>query len=128
MSRHTTALIAGSLWNLVFGGLGVLNLPLLIELFYHSVPSQAQITANQGFWMAVAIFGIGYGVVGLTISKLRFFVSLGAIGKFVFFLFMAHLWLVDVATNFAAVIAVGDLLWGLYFLVFIFRTREYGYL
>lgn len=126
-SRYCFPLIVGALWNIFFGSVGLFNLPLHVDLFYHTVTPEAGIIANTEFWFAVAVAGIGYGVVGFASHRYRFFVSLGALGKIAFFLFVSYLWLGGVTTNFAAVIAFGDLLWGIYFMIFIFRTREYGY-
>lgn len=126
--HYCVPLIVGAFWNIFFGGLGVFNLPLHVDLFYHTVTSGAEFIANTQFWLAVLVAGIGYGFVGFVNHKYRFFVSLGAAGKIAFFLFVFHLWFGGVATNFAAVIAFGDLLWGVYFITFIYRTREHGYL
>lgn len=126
-SPYFLPLVVGALWNIIFGSIGLFNLPLHIELFYHNVTPEAGYIANTGFWFAVFVAGIGYGVVGIVNHKFRFFVSLGAIGKIVFFMFVFYLWLGGVATNFAGLIALGDLLWGFYFSFFIYRTREYGY-
>jgi len=92
-----------------------------------TVSLEAALIANTWFWFAVLVAGFGYAVVGFVSNRFRFFVSIGAVGKISFFVFVTYLWFAGVATNVAAVIAFGDLLWGVYFLVFLYGTRQYGY-
>ncbi len=71
-SKYLMVLLLGSLWNIVFGSIGTFNLPLHKELFYYSVSPITHVTANQYFWLAVLIAGIGYGIVAIVHHKYRF--------------------------------------------------------
>ncbi len=127
-SPYFIPLELGALWNIVFGSIGVFALSLHLELFYTDVTAEASYIANSKFWLAVFVAGLGYGVVGFVNYKYRFFITLGALGKILFFLFVSYLWLGGTITVFGICIAICDFVWGLYFLFFIYRTREYGYL
>ena len=127
-SKYFIPLLLGALWNVFFGLIGLLNLPLHISLFYNSITPAAKLIANQTCWLIVLFAGLGYGIVAFNIYKYRFFITIGAIGKIAFFLLVSYLWLGSVTTDVAAIIAFGDFLWAIYFLFFIYRTREYGYL
>ena len=88
----------------------------------------AEFVANQTWWFIVLIAGIGYGIVGFLHDRFRFFVSLGAIGKLVFFFLISYLWLISSATDFAIIVATGDLCWAIFFIYFIYQTKEYGFI
>ena len=127
-SKYFIPLLIGAIWNVFFGLIGFLNLPLHISLFYNSITPAAKLIANQTWWLIVLFAGVGYGIVAFKIFKYRFFITIGAIGKIVFFLLVSYLWFGSVTTDFAAIIAFGDFVWAIYFFFFIFSTREYGYL
>ena len=127
-SKHFIPLLIGAIWNVFFGIIGFLNLPLHISLFYNSLTPAAKLIANHTWWLIVLFAGVGYGIVAFKIVKYRYFITIGAIGKIAFFLLVSYLWFGSVATDFAAIIAFGDFIWAIYFLFFIYRTREYGYL
>jgi hypothetical protein len=127
-SPYMIPLVLGAFWNIIFGSIGFFYLPLHIDLFYTSVTPQAELLANIWCWLVVLLAGVGYGVVGLKHHKYRFFVSLGVLGKIAFSIFVADLWFAGVATNFAVAIAFGDFLWAIYFMAFLYSTRQYGYI
>ncbi len=127
-SKYFIPLIIGAIWNLVFGSLGLFNLQLSNSLFLNNVTPEAKIIANQIWWAVVFLFGIGYGIVGFVNHKFRFFITIGAIGKIALFVLVSYLWLNSTATDFAIIVATGDLVWAIYFIYFIFTTKEYGFL
>ena len=120
--------MVGAIWNLVFGSLGLFNLPLSNSLFLNSITPAAKIIANQIWWSVVLLFGIGYGIVGFVNHKFRFFITIGSIGKIALFSLVGYLWLTSTATDFAIIVATGDLVWAIYFMYFIFTTKGYGFL
>lgn len=126
--KYLIPLLIGAAWNVFFGLMGVFNLPFHITLFYNSITPAVKLIANQEFWLVVLLAGVSYGVVAFNVSRFRFFITIGAIGKIGFFLLISYLWLGSSVTDFAVIIAGGDLLWAIYFLLFIYRTREYGYI
>lgn len=125
-SKYFIPLLIGAIWNLFFGSLGFSNLQLSNSLFFKSITPDAMIIANQTWWFVVIVAGIGYGIVAFVNHKFRFFVTIGAIGKMAFFVLVSYLWLNSTATDFAFIVATGDLIWGIYFFYFIFMTKEYG--
>jgi len=127
-SRHFLPLLIGAMWNIFFGSMGFFNLQLHVSLFYKSITPMAGLIANRIWWFVVILAGMGYGIVAFSHHKFRFLITFGAMGKVTFFFFVGYLWLHSTVTHFAAIVAIGDLLWAIYFAVFIFRTREYGYL
>lgn len=128
LRRHRLLLVIAALWNLAFGSLGMFMLPQHIELFYVTVTPAAELLANTWTWAAVFIIGAGYALAGIAHPRYRFFLTLGAIGKYAFFFFVLDLWISGVATPFAMVVGTGDLLWALYFTFFLYMTREHGYI
>lgn len=127
-SKFLFPLIIGAIWNLFFGSLGLFNLQLSNSLFFNVITQEAKIIANHTWWFVVLIAGIGYGIVGFANHKFRFFITFGAIGKIALFILVSHLWLNSTATNFAAIVATGDLIWAIYFIYFLFKTKKFGYL
>ncbi len=127
LSPYFLPLELGALWNIMFGCVGVFLLPLHVEVFYTSETPVAAVITSSIFWVAVVLAGLGYGIVGFFNHKFRFFVSIGAAGKIIFFLYVLHLWSGGAISRLGMSIAAGDLLWGVYFLFFLYRTREYGY-
>ena len=122
-SKFRYPLLVSGVWNIVFGGIG-----LFLPETSKAVFSETEIIANPYWWSIVLFAGIGYAIVGYAISRFRFFITLGIIGKLAFFGLISYLWVNQTATDFALIIAIGDLLWAVYFIYFLNRTREYGYL
>ena len=120
--------MAGAIWNIAFGSLGLFKLPLINALLLNSITPGAKIIANQLWWSLVLLFGFGYGFVGAINHKFRFFITFGAIGKIALFVLVSYLWLYSTATDFAIIVATGDLFWAIYFIYFLFATKEYGFL
>ncbi|KJS33625.1 MAG: hypothetical protein VR64_02525 [Desulfatitalea sp. BRH_c12] len=127
-SKYFFPLIIGAIWNLIFGSLGLFNLQLSNSLFLNSITPVSKIIANEIWWSVVVLFGVGYGIVGYANHKFRFFITFGAIGKIALFLLVSYLWLKSTATSFAIIVATGDLLWAIYFIYYLFSTKEYGFL
>jgi hypothetical protein len=126
-SKYFFPLMIGAIWNLIFGSLGLFNLQLINALFLNVITSEAKVIANHVWWFVVFVAGLGYGIVACIEYKFRFFVTIGAIGKIALFFFVIYLWVNSIATNFAAIVVTGDLIWAMYFFYFLFKTREYGY-
>jgi hypothetical protein len=121
-SKYFFPLVLGAIWNLIFGSLGLFNLQLINSLFLNVITSEAKIIANQIWWLVVLVAGLGYGIVAWFEAKFRFFVTVGAIGKIALFFFVMFLWANSIATNFAAIVVTGDLVWAMYFIYFLFNT------
>lgn len=120
-------LICAAIWNSCFATAAIVDLQWHRTMFYQVLNAQTEIVANRYFWFAVLLAGLGYGVVAFEQSRFRFFISLGVAGKMLFFIWIAHLWFTGVATDFALGVAFGDLLWALSFIVFMYRTRAFGF-
>ena len=127
-SNYFLSLIIGGTWNIIFGALGVFNLPFSNSLFFKSITPESALVANHTWWLVVMLAGIGYGIVALRNDKFRFFITLGAIGKVAFFVLIALLWMNSIATDLAIVVAIVDLGWAIFFCYFLYDTRVYGML
>jgi hypothetical protein len=128
ISKYVFLLHIGAIWNVMFGSLGCFNLKLSNSLFLKNFTPMTQLIANRTWWCLVLLAGVGYGIVGCIPHKFRFFVTFGVLGKIMLFLFATYLWLNSSATGFAMIVATGDLLWALYFIYFLYQTKEYGFL
>ena len=127
-SKYFIPLEIGAVWNMVLGSLGLFNVQLSNSLFLNDITPLSKIITCQICWLFVFLAGVGYGIVGFVNHKYRFFISLGAIAKIAVFIYCSYLWLDSTATNFAAIVATGDLIWAIYFIYFLLKTKEYGYL
>ncbi len=126
-SAYFIPLLLAGLWNLIIGGVGVFSNELLTSLFLTRITEVSTIFLQPLFWAAVMAFGVGYALVGFRHDRMRFFVSIGAALKVVVFLFIGALWLSGTSTLLAFIAGTGDLLWAIYFIFFLRRTRQYGY-
>ena len=127
-SKYFIPLLIGAIWNIFFGSLCFFNLQLSNSLLFNLITPEVKIIANKTWWFVVIVAGIGYGIVAFANHKFRFIVTIGAIVKIAFFFFVIFLWLGSIATDFAAAVVFGDFVWAIYFIFFIYNTREYGYL
>ncbi len=75
------------------------------------------------FAIAVLLFGVGYYLVSKDTSQNRGIVWLGAAGKVVVFVFFTEAFLKEKATLLAWSLSLGDFLWALLFLGFLYETR-----
>jgi uncharacterized membrane protein (GlpM family) len=126
-SKYFLPLFVGAIWNLVFGSIGLFTLQLSNSLFLNSITSGAKLVAYQIWWFVVLIAGVGYGIVGFKNDKFRLFITFGAIGKIAFFVLVSYLWLNSTATDFAIIVATGDLIWAIYFSILFLRPKNTGF-
>ncbi len=82
-----------------------------------------QVLLYRSFAIAVLLFGIGYYLVSRDTSQNRGIVWLGAAGKVVVFAFFTEAFLKDKATPLAWGLSLGDFVWALLFLGFLYGTR-----
>ncbi|MCG8637679.1 MAG: hypothetical protein MI863_27885 [Desulfobacterales bacterium] len=127
-SKYFIPLLAAAVWNIFFSLLGFFLLPRKSTLFFSTITPQVEFLSAPPVWYAVLTAGIGYGLVGFKNHKFRFFITIGAIGKTALFCFTWYLWFNSVANTLAAMVALGDLMWAIYFLIFLYQTREHGLL
>ncbi len=127
-SKYFIPLQAAALWNIFFSLLGIFLLPQNNAIFFSTMAPQVDFFVKPQVWYAVLIAGIGYGLVGFVNHKYRFFITIGAMGKIAFFCLTWYLWFSGTANTLAAMIALGDLVWALYFFGFLYQTREHGFL
>ncbi len=127
-SKYFIPLLAAAIWNIFFSLLGIFFLPQKSSIFFSTMAPPADFFVNDPVWYIVLIAGIGYGLVGFVNQKYRFFITIGAIGKIAFFCFVWYLWFASIANALAAMIALGDLIWAIFFFIFLYKTREYGLL
>lgn len=89
---------------------------------------QGDIIFYKILWLIVLLLGIGFGITGFLNHRFRFFITMGTIGKTGVFILVSYFWLNSTVTNFAAIVAIGDLIWVIYFIYFLLETKEYGFL
>lgn len=128
--RYGIPLIIAAAWNIVIAALSIIDIDQHLLTFFNYEKSFRDPIARfylLGFWFVIAAFGIGYGLVAYNHKRNRAFISIGIPGKILFFLMVAWFWSQGIATNIAITLASGDLIFALFFLWFLLRTREYGF-
>lgn len=77
----------------------------------------------RSFALSVLLFGIGYYLVSRDVTQNRAIVWLGAVGKILVFALLTMAFFTDQATMLAWIVSIGDLLWALAFLWFLYRSK-----
>lgn len=128
--RFGIPLFIAAAWNIGIAAISLIDIDQHLSTFFNSQESSPDPVARiylLGFWFAIAAFGIGYGLVAYNHKRNRGFISIGIPGKILFFSIMAWLWSQGIATNTAFVLGSGDLIFALFFIWFLFQTREHGF-
>jgi hypothetical protein len=124
--RYGIPLFIAAAWNIVIAAISLIDILIFFNYEeYFSDP--VAMFYLLGLWFAIAAFGIGYGLVAYNHKRNRAFISIGVPGKILFFSMVAWYWSQGIATNTAIVLASGDLIFALFFLWFLFQTREHGF-
>lgn len=116
-----------ALWNFGAAALGLFFTKFQFELLFGEdayTGDYHQIYVYRMFWVAVALFGIGYLIVAWVTTENRAIVWLGILGKLLMFAFILHAFLRDEATGVLLAIGVGEFLWTLLFFWFLHETRD----
>ncbi len=128
--RYGIPLFIAAAWNIVIAALSLIDIDQHLLIFFNYEESFSDPVARfylLGLWFAIAAFGIGYGLVAYNHKRNRAFICIGVAGKILFFSMVAWYWSQGIATNTAIVLASGDLIFALFFLWFLFQTREHGF-
>jgi len=127
-SRYLFPLLFAALWNLFIGAFGLLQQEYASSIYILEVTSLTGLATSNIVWGLAFMAGIGYGIVAFAHRVFRFCITLGAILNVVFFSFVAYLWLGSLVTNLFFLAAAVDLILAVYFVWFLYQTREWGYL
>ena len=124
---YSKMFLLAALWNVIAAVAGLAFYQFQLQLFFGSEAYTEyfyQTLFNRIANTAVLIFGIGYYMVSKQITANRGIVWLGALGKLCLFCAFTRLFIMGKVTAMAFGIALGDLLWAILFLMFLFHTRE----
>ncbi len=116
-----------ALWNLAAAVPGIISPGWLFKFVFGEEAYTGdfhQALLFRSFALSVLLFGIGYYAVSKDTGQNRAIVWLGAAGKILVFAFFTGAFLQGHATTLAWVVSIGDFLWALVFLWFLYRTRE----
>jgi len=97
-----------------------------LELFYRRpmLPEDpVLLMVGKDFAGSLLLFGIGYAIVALNPAKNHAVVGLGIAGKACVVVAMTQRFIVGAATGWILIAVAGDLLFGLLFARFLWRTR-----
>lgn len=75
-------------------------------------------------WLVATAIGLSFWQVTYNLRSNRAWVSLISIGKMAFCVVLAYGYLNNLASWLAVLIGVGDLLWGIVFVLFLYQSRE----
>ncbi|HUT55549.1 MAG TPA: hypothetical protein VM658_19315 [bacterium] len=113
--------LVSGLWNLS-GSIPVLIAPSLnLKLFYGLVSDDYyHLFLNRGLWWAVLIFGVGYLIAAWAPGRHLGIIVMGVLGKTVIAIHWFYLFSIDRATILALLAALGDSLFTVGFLLYLF--------
>jgi hypothetical protein len=129
-SRYYKAmfLVAG-LWNLVLAvpsWLGIVFMPESSSSILGMAPAAVLFPYHAMFWLVVA-FGVGYLIVSRDITKNYGIVTIGIIGKTLFFIDCLITLALKQANVVLLLIGIGDLIFACLFLEFLLYARRKGH-
>jgi len=120
----------GALWNYSFAIPGIFLPSFMLLLTYGPEMDQSLLLGNYyAYWMyifwflAVAVFGIGYYIVSRDIEKNHGVVWLGIIGKLIFFIYLAASYFIGKATILALLAGTGDFIFTIFFISFLYQVK-----
>lgn len=129
--KYGIPLFIAAAWNIIIAAVSVIDINLNLSFFFDYRGELNDPVAwfyLVGFWLAIAAFGFGYGLVAYNYQRNRAFISIGVPGKILFFAIVAWFWSQGIATNAAILLSSGDFIFALYFAYFLYQTREYGFI
>ncbi len=117
--------LISALWNFS-GGIPAACFPALnMKLFYGiSTSNFMAIHLNFAFWVTVILFGIGYLMIAYSPFQNRGLVILGILGKSLVAIGWYYLYIVDRATIVSVLAGTGDLIFTVYFIIYMIRAVE----
>jgi hypothetical protein len=113
--------LISAVWNL-FGSIDGILRPANNMLRYYSLETDDNYTLflNRSFWGAVFVFGIGYLIIAYDPGKHLGIVAMGIIGKILVSVNWFYLYGIGRAKSPALFAAVGDSLFTLFFIVYLY--------
>jgi hypothetical protein len=76
------------------------------------------------FWLTITAIGLSFWQVTYNLRSNRAWLSLVSIGKMAICLVFAYGYIKNLASLLAVLIGIGDLLWGVFFVLFLYQSRK----
>jgi hypothetical protein len=131
----------GSLWNIGIGITGLLFTNFIILMMFGKAPVAENLSAFihgavpvvnhlqiliffRFFMIAVILFGIGYYWVSRDLMANRAVVWLGLVAKLIIFFTFAFYYMLGQASFFAVLICSGDFIFSIFFIGFLWKTKD----
>ncbi|MGO9214332.1 MAG: hypothetical protein ACLP9S_10610 [Syntrophales bacterium] len=121
--------VFASFWNISAG-------PLVLALYLYCpslifTPEGIKFTHNPVFdavfnvmIMAIVLFGVGYYAPSRDLMRNRIMIWLGILGKIILTIILVHLFFTNYLTPLLPILLAGDLIWAVFFFIFLTQTRE----
>lgn len=130
----------GSLWNISIGLSGLLLTDFILMMMFGKAPITENLSAFingtvpvadslqtliffRFFMIAVILFGIGYYWVSRDLSANRAVIWLGLVAKLMIFFTFAYYYALGQSSCFSVLICSGDLIFSIFFILFLYQTR-----
>ena len=94
-----------------------------IQLFYDN---RVALSTYRLFWALVIIFGVGYYIISLDLTKNRAVIWMAIAGKLTVFLVWSYDYYMGKIQLAAFIGGTGDLVFALIFILFLWQTRDMG--
>ena len=124
--------VIAAVWNIT-GGLGAIFMfesnmtslwgPEYIQMFYDN---RVALSTYRLFWVLVIIFGIGYYIISRDLTKNRAVLWMAIAGKLAVFIIWSYDYSIGAIQPAALIGGIGDLVFTLIFLFFLWQTRNWG--
>ncbi len=114
-------------WNMSAAAVALLAPAFHAQVFFGPGASLAEPAAQlntQAFWVSVALFGLGYGLIARDPSRNHGIVGLAALGKFYVAMMWSWYFFRGDAGILALLGAIGDFSFALLFVRFLLRARR----
>jgi hypothetical protein len=124
---YTRLFSLGALWNICIGLTGVLFYEFSITLFFGSdavAYNLISVMFYKLFMVAVIVFGVGYFFVSRDLTLNRGIVWLGLVSKIILFIVFTYHFIDGRATLLAFLTLFGDFIWSLFFILFLWQTKD----
>ena len=124
--------LIAAIWN-ISGGVGAILLfessmtnlwgADYIQLFYDN---RVALSTYRLFWALVIIFGVGYYIISLDLTKNKAVIWMAIAGKLTVFLLWSYDYYMGKIQLAAFIGGTGDMVFALIFILFLWQTRDMG--
>ena len=124
---YTKLFSLGALWNVCIGLTGVVFYEFSVTLFFGSDAVAYNLISVMFYkllMIAIIVFGVGYFIVSRDLALNRGIVWLGLVCKLILFFIFTYLFIGGRATLLAFLTLCGDFIWSLFFMLFLWQTKD----